>query len=131
MTETTITNVSEGRSGIGCAPLTVSVLNYDPTLGCDSATFQPCSDRALSSLKVVGDAFKELFPINKDLRGQFPFFGFFLEDQLYGGQVRHETFVFFSIFLNALNYSRPGAILCVVQCRRTDLRRTRNLGQAR
>ncbi|KAH9971145.1 Six-hairpin glycosidase-like protein [Lactifluus volemus] len=90
MTETTITNVSEGgRSGIGCAPLTVSVLNYDPTLGCDSATFQPCSDRALSSLKVVGDAFKELFPINKGLQDQFPFFGFFLEDQLYGGQVQY------------------------------------------
>jgi glucoamylase len=95
MTETTITNVSEGgRSGIGCAPLTVSVLNYDPTLGCDSATFQPCSDRALSSLKVVGDAFKELFPINKGLQDQFPFFGFFLEDQLYGGQVRQPFFFF-------------------------------------
>jgi glucoamylase len=88
MTETTITNVSEGRSGVGAAPLTVSVLNFDPTLGCDSATFQPCSDRALSSLKVVGDAFRELFPINKALPpNQFPYFGFFVEDQLYGGQV--------------------------------------------
>lgn len=90
MTETTVTNVkSGGRSGIGAAPLTVSVINFDPTLGCDSATFQPCSDRALSSLKVVGDAFKELFPINKQLPSdQSPYFGFFLEDQLYGGQVR-------------------------------------------
>ncbi len=90
MTETTITNVTTGgRSGIGAAPLTVSVLNFDPTLGCDPVTFQPCSDRALSSLKVVGDAFRELFPINKQLPPtQSSFFGFFLEDQLFGGQVR-------------------------------------------
>ena len=96
MTETTITNVtSGGRSGIGSAPLTVSVLNFDPTLGCDPATFQPCSDRALSSLKVVGDAYKELFPINQELpHDQSPYFGFFLEDQLYGGQVssKHKLF---------------------------------------
>jgi hypothetical protein len=89
MTETTITNVTTGgRSGIGSAPLTVSVLNFDPALGCDAATFQPCSDRALSSLKVVGDAYVEMFPINRRLDSdQFPYFGFFLEDQLYGGQV--------------------------------------------
>lgn len=92
MTETTVTNVTYGgRSGIGAAPLTVSVLNFDPTLGCDSATFQPCSDRALSSLKVVGDAFKDLFPINQQLpSNQSPYFGFFLEDQLYGCQVSSE-----------------------------------------
>ena len=63
MTGTTVTNVATGgRSGIGAAPLTVSVLNFDPTLGCDPKTFQPCSDRALSSLKVVGDAFKRDLP---------------------------------------------------------------------
>lgn len=92
MTETTITNVTTGgRSGIGAAPLTVSVLNFDPTLGCDSATFQPCSDRALSTLKVVGDAFGELFPINKELPPhQSPFFGFYLEDKLFGGHVRRQ-----------------------------------------
>ena len=90
MTETTITNVTTGgRSGIGAAPLTVSVLNFDPTLGCDPKTFQPCSDRALSSLKVVGDAFKEIYPINQKLSSnQSPYFGFFLEDQLFGGHVR-------------------------------------------
>jgi glucoamylase len=90
MTETTITNVKTGgRSGVGAAPLTVSVLNFDPTLGCDPLTFQPCSDCALSSLKVVGDEFRELFPINQRLpSNQSPYFGFFLEDQLYGGQVR-------------------------------------------
>lgn len=92
MSETTITNVTTGgRSGIGSAPLAVSVINFDPTLGCDPATLQPCSDRALSSLKVVGDAYKELFSINQLLPpNQFPYFGSFLEDQLFGGQVGSE-----------------------------------------
>src|SRR6266702_23808 len=81
MAETTITNItSGGRSGIGSVPLTVSVINFDPTLGCDSETFQPCSDRALSSLGVVSDAFKELFPINQQLP----------PDQSYGGHVSSE-----------------------------------------
>ena len=89
MTETTITNVTTGgRSGIGSAPLAASIMNFDPTLGCDPATFQPCSDRALSSLKVVGDAYKALYPINQQLpSNQFPYFGSYLEDQLFGGQV--------------------------------------------
>ncbi|KAI0281893.1 hypothetical protein BC826DRAFT_1067439 [Russula brevipes] len=62
-TETTtgIPGVAMGRSGYGygSAPLTAFVYNFDPSLGCDDATFQPCSLRALSSLKVVGDRFKE------------------------------------------------------------------------
>jgi glucoamylase len=96
MTETTITNVATGgRSGIGAVPLTVSILNFDPKLGCDPATFQPCSDRALSTLKVVGDAFKEIYPINKKLPpNQSPYFGFFLEDKLYGGHVRQQISLF-------------------------------------
>src|SRR6267142_4708889 len=51
MSETTVTDVKKGRSGYGPAPLTVSVYNLDPSLGCDDATVQPCSPRALSSLK--------------------------------------------------------------------------------
>jgi glucoamylase len=90
MTETTITDVKTGgRSGVGAVPMTASILNFDPTLGCDPHTFQPCSDRALSNLKVVGDKFTEIFPINKRLPpNQFPYVGFFLEDKLYDGQVR-------------------------------------------
>ena len=88
MTETTITNVSEGRSGYGSAPLTVSVYNFDPSVGCDDDTFQPCSPRALSSLKVVGDHFKEFFPISQNYTDkQPPFYGFFTEDQFIGGHV--------------------------------------------
>jgi glucoamylase len=88
MTETTITDVAEGRSGYGSAPLTVSVYNFDPSLGCDDATFQPCSPRALSSLKVVGDRFKAFFPVSQNFtREQPPYYGFFTEDQFIGGHV--------------------------------------------
>ena len=91
MSETTSTDViTGGRSDKGSAPITVTVLNFDPTLGCDSATFQPCSDRALSNLKVVGDAFAKMFSFTQshppDQRGAF--FGFYIGEQLLGGHVR-------------------------------------------
>ena len=91
MSETTITNVERGgRSGKGSVPLSVTVLNFDPSLGCDPATFQPCSDRALSSLKVLGDEFKKIFPITASLPPDQPsaLFGAFYEEQIFGGHVR-------------------------------------------
>jgi glucoamylase len=91
MSETTVTDVEKGgRSGKGSVPLSVTVLNFDPSLGCDSATFQPCSDRALSSLKVLGDAFKEIFPIAGHLPPDQPsaLLGAFYEEQIFGGHVR-------------------------------------------
>jgi glucoamylase len=91
MSETTVTDVEKGgRSGKGSVPLSVTVLNFDPSLGCDSATFQPCSDRALSSLKVLGDAFKEIFPIAERLPPDQPsaLLSFFYEEQIFGGHVR-------------------------------------------
>ena len=48
MTETTITDVEMGRSGYGSAPLTVSVYNFDPSLGCDDATRGSFSQRCRS-----------------------------------------------------------------------------------
>ncbi len=91
MGETTVTDVEKGgRSGRGSVPVSVAVLNFDPSLGCDSATFQPCSDRALSSLKVLGDAFKVIFPITEHLPPDQPsaLFGAFYEEQMFGGHVR-------------------------------------------
>jgi len=82
MNETTVTDVKTvGHSGKGSAPITVSVLNFDPTLGCDSATFQPCSDRALSNLKVIRDAFTKIFAFTQNLPPDQPraFFGFYLK----------------------------------------------------
>ena len=93
MSDTTITDLEGGgRSGKGSAPLSVAVLNFDPSLGCDSATFQPCSDRALSSLKVLGDEFKKIFPITASLPPDLPsaLFGFFYEEKLFGGHVRRQ-----------------------------------------
>lgn len=93
MTETTTTNVAEGRSGYGSAPLMMSVYNFDPSLGCDDVTFQPCSPRALSSLKVVGDSFKEFFPISQNFTDkQPPFFGLYTEERFLGGHVRARHF---------------------------------------
>ncbi|KAN0130282.1 Six-hairpin glycosidase-like protein [Lactarius tabidus] len=94
MTETTVTDVETGgRSGQGSAPSTIAVLNFDPTLGCDSATFQPCSDRALSTLKVVGDAFAKSFAFTQNLPPDGdqlnPFFGWFLEEKLLGGHAQY------------------------------------------
>ena len=116
MTETTITNVSLGRSGYGSAPLTVSVYNFDPSLGCDDATFQPCSSRALSSLKVVGDHFKAFFPLSQNFTDkQPPFYGFFTEDQFIGGHVRRYGANSNSSTTEKSIIRHPAAILCVLQ----------------
>ena len=93
MTETTTADVKKGRSGYGSAPLTVSVYNFDPSLGCDDATFQPCSPRALSSLKAVGDRFRAFFPLSQNFtERQPPYFGFFTEDEFIGGHVSSSDF---------------------------------------
>jgi len=92
MSETTVTDVQKGgRSGKGSVPLSVTVLNFDPSLGCDSATFQPCSDRALSSLKILGDAFKVIFPITERLPHDQPsaLLGAFYEEQIFGGHAHY------------------------------------------
>jgi len=92
MSETTVTDVKTGgRSGKGTAPLLVSVVNFDPSLGCDSATFQPCSDHALSNWKVISDAFRAIFPISARLTPDQPnpFFGWFLEAKLFGGPAHY------------------------------------------
>ncbi|KAI0062578.1 Six-hairpin glycosidase [Artomyces pyxidatus] len=95
MSETTITDVKKGgRSGIGAAPLTVSIFNFDQSLGCDPLTFQPCSDKALASLKFITDEFRQLWPISRKWpKDQPALLGFFLEDQFIGGQPQ-----FFSTF---------------------------------
>ncbi|KAH9957341.1 hypothetical protein BC827DRAFT_710862 [Russula dissimulans] len=92
MSETTVTDVKTGRrSGKGTAPLSVSVINLDPSLGCDSATFQQCSDRALSSWKVVRDAFRVIFPVSArlPLDQPNPFLGWFLKAELFGAPANY------------------------------------------
>ena len=109
MSETTVTDVKTGgRSGKGSAPITVSVLNFDPTLGCDSATFQPCSYRALSSLKVIGDSFAKRFAFTQKLPlDQLKaFFGWYLEEQLLGGHVRLRRHLIYGMPHAELHLSR-------------------------
>ena len=89
MADTTITDVATGgRSGIGATPLAMSVLNFDPTLGCDSATFQPCSERALAGLEFFTRIYRDHFPINRRIPKDQPILlGDFPEDQVLDGGV--------------------------------------------
>jgi glucoamylase len=47
-----------GRSGIDINTVLASIHNFDPSLGCDATTLQPCSDRALANHKAVANAFR-------------------------------------------------------------------------
>ena len=89
MSDTTVTDVKTGgRSGIGAASLSASVFNFDPTLGCDSATFQPCSERALAGLEYLVRIYREHFPINHNIPSDQPvLLGIFPEDQVLDGGV--------------------------------------------
>jgi len=109
MSETTVSDVEKGgRSGKGSVPVSVAVLNFDPSLGCDSTTFQPCSDRALSSLKALGDAFKNIFPITGHLSPDQPsaLLGAFYEEQIFGGHVSC-PFLYLVFFIALSFLSRP------------------------
>jgi hypothetical protein len=66
-----------------------SIHTFDPAAGCDAATFQPCSDRALSNLLIYVDAFRSVYSINSGIAenaavatGRYP------EDIYQGGNVR-------------------------------------------
>ena len=128
MRETTVYNVTTGgRSGMGPVPLTVALLNFDPTLGCDPVTFQPCSDRALSTLKVVTHAHMDIFPFIQNLLPNQPpaFYGFFLEETALGGHVRTWPL---SHDIGRLNHIRLGTIFRNLRRCRANLRRTYNVG---
>ncbi|KAE9408903.1 hypothetical protein BT96DRAFT_985234 [Gymnopus androsaceus JB14] len=60
-------NTGGGRSGIDANSVLASIHTFDPAAGCDSLTFQPCSDNAFSKLKVYVDSFKDIYPINEGL----------------------------------------------------------------
>ncbi|KAG9119052.1 hypothetical protein FRC07_006118 [Ceratobasidium sp. 392] len=60
-------NVNGGsvvRSGIDVNSILTSIHSFDPATGCDAATFQPCSDKALANHKVVVDSFRSVYSIN-------------------------------------------------------------------
>ncbi|KAF6834362.1 glucan 1,4-alpha-glucosidase-like protein [Colletotrichum plurivorum] len=82
-----IANINgNGRSGRDANVILASIHNFDPAVACDAATFQPCSDKALASHKVVVDAFRSIYVINNGIAqssaiavGRYP------EDSYYGG----------------------------------------------
>ncbi|KDN65985.1 putative glycosyl hydrolase family 15 [Colletotrichum sublineola] len=75
-----------GRSGRDANVVLASIHNFDAAAACDAATFQPCSDKALASHKVVVDSFRGIYAINNGIAqsaaisvGRYP------EDSYYGG----------------------------------------------
>ncbi|KAG5644769.1 hypothetical protein DXG03_007677 [Asterophora parasitica] len=79
-------NTQGGRSGIDANSALASIHTFDSAAGCDAVTFQPCSDKALASLKVYVDSFRSIYTINKGIAanrgvatGRYP------EDVYYGG----------------------------------------------
>ncbi|KAI1172351.1 family 15 glycosyl hydrolase [Nemania sp. FL0916] len=79
-------NVNNGRSGKDSNAPLGTIHNFDPALGCDAATFQPCSDRALASHKVYVDSFRSIYNINSGIgAGSAVAVGRYPEDVYYNG----------------------------------------------
>ncbi|THH26533.1 hypothetical protein EUX98_g7660 [Antrodiella citrinella] len=57
-------NTGGGRSRIDANTVLASIHTFDPAAGCDAVTFQPCSDKALASLKVYVDSFRSVYSLN-------------------------------------------------------------------
>ncbi|KAF9811041.1 hypothetical protein IEO21_06707 [Rhodonia placenta] len=79
-------NTGGGRSGKDANTVLASIHTFDLDAGCDATTFQPCSDKALSNLKVYVDSFRSIYAINDDISsdaavatGRYP------EDTYYNG----------------------------------------------
>ncbi|KAL1838780.1 hypothetical protein VTJ49DRAFT_2208 [Mycothermus thermophilus] len=79
-------NGGEYRSGKDANSILVAIHNFDPAAGCDSTTFQPCSDRALSNHKVYVDSFRSEYAINRGIpQGKAVAVGRYSEDVYYNG----------------------------------------------
>lgn len=98
-------NTGGGRSGKDANTLLASIHTYDPSAGCDATTFQPCSDKALSNLKVYVDSFRSVYSINSGIAsnaavatGRYP------EDSYQGGNPWYlTTFAVAEQLYDALN----------------------------
>ena len=81
-------NTGGGRSGKDANTALASIHTFDPAAGCDAATFQPCSDKALSSLKVYVDSFRDFYSINKGIASNAAVAtGRYTEDVYFNGNV--------------------------------------------
>ncbi|KAH6911528.1 glucoamylase [Coprinopsis sp. MPI-PUGE-AT-0042] len=80
-------NTGGGRSGKDANSVLASIHTFDKDAGCDAATFQPCSDKALANHKAYVDAFRSIYPINSGIpSSQAVATGRYSEDVYYGGQ---------------------------------------------
>ena len=57
-------NTGGGRSGLDANTILASIHTFDISAGCDAATFQPCSDRALANLHAYVNSFRSIYSIN-------------------------------------------------------------------
>ncbi|KAF2732476.1 beta-glucosidase [Polyplosphaeria fusca] len=74
------------RSGKDAASILASLHVYDSDAGCDDATFQPCSPRALSNHKAVVDSFRGFYAINNGIaNGSAVAVGRYTEDIYFNG----------------------------------------------
>lgn len=82
-----ISNINAGgRSGKDANSILAVIHNFDSEAGCDAATFQPCSDKALANHKVVVDAFRSIYTVNSGIpQGQAVAVGRYPEDSYYNG----------------------------------------------
>jgi glucoamylase len=79
-------NIAATRSGKDINSVLTSIHTFDPSIGCDATTFQPCSDRALSNLKVYVDSFRSTYAINSGIAaGKAIAVGRYSEDVYYNG----------------------------------------------
>ncbi|THU89372.1 glucoamylase [Dendrothele bispora CBS 962.96] len=79
-------NTGGGRSGKDANTVLASIHTFDAAAGCDSVTFQPCSDRALSNLVNYVNAFRSIYGINSGIAAnQAVATGRYPEDSYFGG----------------------------------------------
>lgn len=82
-------NVNGGsvvRSGLDANSILASIHTFDPNAGCDAATFQPCSDKALANHKAVVDSFRATYALNSGKAASAAVaVGRYKEDSYYGG----------------------------------------------
>lgn len=81
-------NTGGGRSGKDANSIIASIHNFDTSAGCDAATFQPCSDKALANHKAYVDTFRSIYRINDEIvPGAAVATGRYPEDVYYNGNV--------------------------------------------
>ncbi|KAL9108191.1 MAG: hypothetical protein Q9227_007046 [Pyrenula ochraceoflavens] len=80
-------NENNGRSGKDANSVLGSIHTFDPAAtSCDDTTFQPCSSKALANLKVLTDAFRDLYTINSNIsEGNAVAVGRYPEDVYFNG----------------------------------------------